>query len=54
MLLTDEERETLIDTMRMLHQASQTAALRRYWWSMLQNLIDGRSTAQKERMQRAA
>ena len=51
MILTDEEREQLIETHAQLaSQGSQ--AVRRYWWSQMKNLIEGRSAAQVERMER--
>jgi hypothetical protein len=51
MHLTDEERESIIAEFQRLCEVG-TPAVRRYYWSHMQNLIHGRSAAQVERMER--
>jgi hypothetical protein len=49
--LNDEEREDIIGELQRLAEIGPPA-VRRYWWSMLVNMIHGRSAAQVERMER--
>jgi hypothetical protein len=51
--LSDLEREEIIWELARLAEVG-TPSVRRYWWSMLKNMIDGRSAAQVEKMERAA
>jgi len=51
--LSDEDRELAISWYQMLiEEAGASGDLNRYWWSQMKNLIDGRSLAQIERMER--
>jgi hypothetical protein len=52
MQLTDHEREELIDTCAMLMQGAASPSVRRYWWSMLQNLKHERTPEQIARLAR--
>jgi hypothetical protein len=51
MILTDAEREQQIDITTQLAQQG-SPAVRRYWWSLMKALINDRSPAQVERMER--
>jgi hypothetical protein len=51
MILTDAERESLIDITAQLAQQG-SPAVRRYWWSLMKALINERSPEQVERMER--
>jgi hypothetical protein len=49
--LTDEEREAAILKASRDCESAGTPALKRYYWSMMKNLIDQRSPAQIARME---
>jgi hypothetical protein len=49
--LSDDDRESAIQTCAAAMEATHSAPLKRYWWSTMKNLIDGRSSAQIERME---
>ena len=51
MFLTDIEREQLIDITGQLAQQG-SPAVRRYWWSQMKQLVDGRSAEQVAKMER--
>jgi hypothetical protein len=50
--LSDEDRECAIVTCAEAMKATASAPLKRYWWTAMRNLIDGRSAAQVEAMER--
>lgn len=52
MILTDAEREQLIDLFTQLDAAQTSPAMRRYFWSLRKDLINNRSPSQIERMER--
>jgi hypothetical protein len=51
--LNDAEREIAIANARQHCEAAQTSALKRYWWSIMQQLIHERSPQQIRRMELA-
>jgi hypothetical protein len=51
MQLTDDERESLIDTATQLSAMSQSPAVRRVWWGFLKKHISERSPEQIARME---
>lgn len=52
MMLSDDDRESAIRTCADALGKAATHELKRFWWSQMKNLIDGRSAAQVERMER--
>lgn len=52
MILTDAEREQLIDLFTQLETAQTSPAMRRYFWSLRKDLINNRSAEQVARMER--
>ena len=50
-ILSDEEREAVIDTMTMLSQAAATQAQRHHWFGLLRQEIARRSLDQVRRME---
>jgi len=51
MILSDVEREQLIDIFSQLELAQTSPAMRRYFWSLRKDLINGRSAEQVARME---
>ncbi len=51
MHLNDDERETIISELQRLAEIG-TPTIRRYWWSLMMDMIHGRSAAQVQRMER--
>lgn len=51
MKLSDDDRETAIRTCAEAMEVATTHELRRFWWSQMKNLIDGRSAAQVTKME---
>jgi hypothetical protein len=49
--MTDEERESLIDTATLLAMHATSPAIHRFWWKVMKMLIADRSAAQVERME---
>lgn len=49
--LSDDERESVIDTLTMLSQAAATQAQRHYWFDLLKKEIAKRSPDQVRRME---
>jgi hypothetical protein len=51
-LFTDEHRESMIERVSLQFQAAQTQDERRELWAQLRELINGRSKALVEQMER--
>ena len=52
MNLSDEERESIIDTFAAMMRGAQSPALRRYWWSMLREMVLSRTPEQVRKMEK--
>lgn len=50
--LTDDEREQLITTTGMFFAASETHAMRKFWWDINRQLVLQRSAFRVEQMER--
>lgn len=50
--LSDDERESAIVTCAEAMKVAATPTLKRYWWSQMKNLVDQRTPAQVEKMER--
>jgi len=53
MQLTDAERENIIGELSRLTESGGSPSEKRYWWSLLQNMIHSRSAEQVRRMEEA-